>query len=55
MGSLSAMVGSLMFAVSAVFFGWFADEYGLIPALFLAQIFMTSCVYLNYRIFKKHS
>lgn len=55
MGSLSAMAGSLIFAIIAVFFGWFADIYWVIPTLFLAQIWMISCVYLNYQLLKKHT
>lgn len=43
---------SLVFAIIAVFFGWFADQYGVINTLFLGQGFMIFAVYLNYKLFK---
>lgn len=53
MGSLSGMLGSLLFAVAAVFFGWFADMYGVVPALLLGEVVLLSVPYLNYQIFRR--
>jgi MFS family permease len=52
MGSLSGMLGSLLFAIAAVFFGWFADMYGIAPSLLLGEVLLLSVPYLNYQIFK---
>ena len=51
MGSLNAMVGSIMVAIAALLLGLVADVYGVVVAMLCGQVVLLFTLYLNYRVF----
>jgi MFS family permease len=54
MGSISGMLSGLIYAVMMILLGWFADNFGVIKALFFALVCMLSVLFINYKLYRDY-